>query len=221
VVTPAGVAQIYDIYKQGKDRNTPLFITTDSVLHAYHILYDYVLRGVELGNLIAAAKGLSASMLVAATAVPGGAGAAEGIGARDAGLLHCCGQIARCVTAVPADVRTVVERNWPLIEAHQGYADSPLFGYKEDYSQYAPRGHYTRNDQFKAYFKAMMWYGRIGFRLQPGKTAEQIALGREESRRALLIVAALEKSTVGAEPALKVWDRIYGPTAFFVGPAMT
>ena len=44
-----------------------------------------------------------------------------------------------------------------------------------------------------------------------------MALGREETRRALLIVAALENSTVGQETALKVWDRIYGPTAFFVG----
>ena len=67
----------------------------------------------------------------------------------------------------------MVDKELALIEAHQGYADSPLFGYKEDYSQYVPRGHYTRNDQFKTYFKAMMWYGRIGFRLQPGTTARR------------------------------------------------
>ena len=41
----------------------------------------------------------------------------------------------------------------------------PLLAYGEDYSQYLPRGHYTRTDPLKAYFKSMMWYGRMTFRL--------------------------------------------------------
>ncbi len=119
--------------------------------------------------------------------------------------------------AIPNDVRDLAAKELALIDAHKGYAESPIFGYKEDYSQYIPRGHYTRNDQFKAYFRGMMWYGRIGFRLKPGAKPDEIARGREETRRALLMVAALERSSAGSEPALKVWDRIYGPTTFFVG----
>ncbi|MFI5384219.1 MAG: DUF3160 domain-containing protein, partial [Methanosarcina thermophila] len=33
------------------------------------------------------------------------------------------------------------------------------------YSQYIPRGHYERSDLLKAYFKSMMWYGRMTFRV--------------------------------------------------------
>ena len=76
----------------------------------------------------------------------------------------------------------------------------------------SPRGHYTRSEALTGYFKAMMWYGRMGFRLRPGSSAAQRRHGRDETRRALLIVSALAKSD-----ALELWDRIYQPTAFFVG----
>ena len=74
-------------------------------------------------------------------------------------------------SAIPGEVRSLVEKELALIDKHEGYSESPIFGYKEDYSQYVPRGHYTRNDQFKAFFRGMMWFGRMGFRLKPGTTA--------------------------------------------------
>lgn len=218
VVTPAGAPQIYDIYKAGKERGTPLFITTDAMLHAYHVLYDYVLRSVEFEHLIAAARSLNAAMLAASqdqyrTAT----GAVKESALANVAYFAVAAKLFDPAASVPADVRDVVNKELALIDAHAGYSQSPLFGYREDYSQYIPRGHYTRNEQFKAFFRGMMWYGRMGFRLKPGSTAEEIARGREETRRALLMTAALQAEKVGQEPASAVWDRIYAPTAFFVG----
>lgn len=218
VVTPAAFAQIYDIYKSGKDRQTPLFVTTDAVLHAYHILYDYVLRSVEFEHLIAAANGLNSAMLAASEEQYKAASGAVKESARyNVAYFALAGKLFDPAATIPAHVSELVQKELALIDAHAGYAESPLFGYKEDYSQYVPRGHYTRNEQFKAFFRGMMWYGRMGFRLKPGATPAQIARGREETRRALLIVAGLNKAMVGQEAATTVWDRIYGPTAFFVG----
>ena len=42
-----------------------------------------------------------------------------------------------------------------------------MLGYIEDYSQYKPRGHYTRSETLEKYFKAMMWYGHTGFFINP------------------------------------------------------
>ncbi|MHA2188482.1 MAG: DUF3160 domain-containing protein, partial [Candidatus Thorarchaeota archaeon] len=39
--------QIYEILEANKDNGYPNFITTDSVLHAFHILYDLALREAE------------------------------------------------------------------------------------------------------------------------------------------------------------------------------
>ncbi len=99
-----------------------------------------------------------------------------------------------------------------MIENHQGIAVSPLMNMggsgdsvdllQEDYSQYIPRGHYERTDSLKAYFKSMMWYGRLTFRLE----------SEDETRSAVLITLALNKGENS-----QMWDRIYATTNFFVG----
>ena len=38
VVVPSRVEQIYEIYKSAKERGIPIFVTTDALLHTYHIL---------------------------------------------------------------------------------------------------------------------------------------------------------------------------------------
>lgn len=50
-----------------------------------------------------------------------------------------------------------------LIKTAKGIVESPVFKYKEDYSQYRPRSHYTKNERMKNYFRAMMYLGRMGF----------------------------------------------------------
>ena len=51
---PSADDQIYDLYKRCKEAGQPVFVTTDSVLHAYHILFDFTLRRVEADKLIQA-----------------------------------------------------------------------------------------------------------------------------------------------------------------------
>ena len=59
----------------------------------------------------------------------------------------------------------IVQDELTLIEQAGGIFTSPLFDLDEDYSQYKPRGHYTRNETYGRYFRAMMWYGRMPFTL--------------------------------------------------------
>ena len=78
-----------------------------------------------------------------------------------------------------------------LIDAHAGFAESPIFGITEDYSQYVPRGHYTRSEALEKYFKAMMWYGRIPFYLykqKPGVKEPDM----EHTRQAIMITLTLK-----------------------------
>ncbi len=73
---------------------------------------------------------------------------------------------------------------------------------QEDYTQYLPRGHYNSSELLQSYFKAMMWYGRLTFRVK----------SEDETRSALLMTLALNQG----DNARK-WDAIYQPTTFFVG----
>ena len=83
----------------------------------------------------------------------------------------------------------------------------------EDYSQYIPRGHYTRNEKFRKYFQAMMWYGRIDFKLKPGAKEPAITHGKKMTLQALLMTDAFLKD----KDTYRLWRRIYEPTVYFVG----
>ncbi len=111
-----------------------------------------------------------------------------------------------------------------LIAAHAGFADSPLMGYREDYSQYVPRGHYTASEKLENYFKAMMWLGRLTFILNGGEPAGPAAafIVTEDDARymtacALMTVSDLSELEAGGETLMEKWGRIYELTAFFAG----
>jgi hypothetical protein len=218
VVVPSQVAQIYEIYKSAKERGIPIFVTTDALLHAYHILYDYTLRSAEIQHFVNDLQGLNAVMIeVAEEQYSAASGKPQEAARRNLAFFSVASVLLDPSIQIAAEVADDVNAELDLITAHQGFAESPIFGYKEDYSQYVPRGHYTRNETFERYFKAMMWYGRMMFRLKPGDSPEAIEAGRMETRQAILIVAALQNAQVGQESALAVWERIYEPTVFFVG----
>ena len=217
VVVPQGYEQIYQIYQRADDAGIPAFVTTDAVLHAYHILYDYALRLAEIEHFIADLEALNAAMLEAAEAdFAATGGPVQEAAWQNLAFFAVATKLLTPDADVPAPVRDVVEEELALIEAHEGIIFSPIFGYLEDYSQYVPRGHYTRNEDFERYFRAMMWYGRMSFHLAVPPDPEA---AQRETRGALLIVRALHNAQVGGEPALDVWERIYEPTAFFVGTA--
>jgi len=218
VVVPSRVAQIYEIYKAAKERGIPIFVTTDALLHTYHILYDYTLRSAEIQHFVNDLKGLNAVMIeVAEEQYLAALGEVREAARRNLAFFSVASVLLDPGTQIAAEVADDVNAELDLITAHQGFAQSPIFGYKEDYSQYVPRGHYTRNETFERYFKAMMWYGRMMFRLKPGPSPEAVEAGRIETRQAILIVAALQNAKLGEESALAVWERVYEPTVFFVG----
>jgi hypothetical protein len=119
---------------------------------------------------------------------------------------------------IPDLVRDQVTAELTLIQAHQGWSSSPIFEaseskyrYLEDYSQYVPRGHYTRNEKFESFFKAMMWYGRMIFPLPRNEDWQIDEFLKRVARQALLITQALMDSSYH-----ELWDRIYQPTEFFI-----
>lgn len=218
VVVPDKAPQIYSIYKSASDWGWPAFVTTDAVLHAYHVLYNYALRQAELQRLVPALSSLTQTMLDASLEQEDATSGEVRLAAQNSvAFFSVAQQLLDPGAPIPAEVEDKVEAELELIMAHSGIAESPIFGTEEDYSQYVPRGHYTRNETFERYFRAMMWLGRMPFLLRPGDTPEATEEGRQLTRQAILIVDALQHATVGDESALTVWERIYLPTAFFVG----
>jgi hypothetical protein len=209
--------QFYQLYETIRYEENPVFVTTDSVLHVYHLMFDKLLRSTETKYLIGHLKSLNAAMQAAAQqqydALKGTT--AEMAAKRNLAYFTVASRLIDPGAAIPADVQTEVTQELALIDAHADVLQSAVMGiggkeFMEDYGQYNPRGHYTRSEDLKKYFRAMMWYGRITFRLDD----------EDETRSALLLTQALQtaKSPSG-EAAADTWAKIYEPTSFFVGGA--
>ncbi len=83
-----------------------------------------------------------------------------------------------------------------------------------DWSQFMPRGHYTKSPMLRGYFRALMWLGRVdlGFTLVPPDGAFGSFDVARERRDALLLARLMEEAKVSE--ALSALD---GAIAFLVG----
>ncbi|MBN1425660.1 DUF3160 domain-containing protein [Candidatus Fermentibacteria bacterium] len=213
IVIPApGRAEVYDVYNENRETGVPTFVSTDAFLHAYHVLFDWILKKAELTNLFDTLKTMNTTLVAAALGTYDEASSAAELSAATRLLaFHCvAASLLDSTFQAPASVTNLVSQELNLIYEHAGMQMSPSFSYDEDYSQYLVRGHYTTNDTLAAYFRAMMWYGRMAFMLD-----EEFPDGfvRDHTLSALLLARdmALHSQTQTD------WHAIYWPTVFFVG----
>ncbi|HUS47747.1 MAG TPA: DUF3160 domain-containing protein [Phycisphaerae bacterium] len=286
-------------YKDVKMRGLPIFVTSDSLLHLYHIQFDETLKDIEerefFNDAVAISKAVqaeaiklheasegdlkaAAKLLVGYATVPVvvlsqsdlGAEAAEALeevnawparpnwrrqqafyekydevlkaiapagprrrpasAMRPADLKKALSDYSKAHPAkadpgklIPKIVDKQVRAELDLIAAHEGFNESPMFTYKEDYSQYVPRGHYTRSKKLKQYFKALMWYGRMTFIIR-GKTADiDGVISLEEAKiqtiAACMLAGMMEGKLADGRTLAAAWDRLYSVTAYYVGLA--
>lgn len=215
VVVPDTYTEFYTLYEINRyDGVVPNLVTTDSMLHNYHLYFDYLLKTTEEQQLLPELKQLTQGMLQASReqyqTLPDGEW--KKAAARNLAFFSVANQLISPGSAIPSQVRDVVQAELQLIQAHNQTTISPMMSMgaekdaleslEEDYSQYIPRGHYTRSEALGNYFKTMMWYGRMTFRLKD----------ESETHSAVLMTVAL-----GNEANLAGWSKINSVTEFFVG----
>jgi len=237
----AGNTLVNSTYKDLKVADVPIFITSDSLLHLYHIQFDETLKRAESEEFYDELWKLDRALLEASIGDYDSASGLEKEAARrnvayfavalkllepesyqigqsreDSGkiILFDSQEAKQYSVEVPSFVKTDVEAELRLIEAQEGGV-SPIFKYAEDYSQYTPRGHYTRSEKLKNYFKAMMWHGRMSMLLQSDMISAE---DQEKEAKIQTIQAFLISDHFDRDKELRDrWDRIYEVTAFYVG----
>jgi hypothetical protein len=187
-------------------------------------MFAFLLKQLEEQKLAAELKNLNTSMLAEAISQYNSLKGTEWENAakRNVGFFAVGSKISEPSVVIPSIVANEVNQELALIEARRDITESPVMNIgggqdimidtpqgpqplealKEDYTQYIPRGHYDKTEQLKAYFKSMMWYGRLTFRMKSD----------DEVKSALLITLALNKA--GNQNS---WNTIYEPINFFVG----
>lgn len=206
VVCDGTWSEFFDLYEQSRYTQTPVFVTTDSMMHTYHLYFALLQKNTESNYLTDLTGKFSSRMYEDSLAQYQELAGTEW---EDAALKNVAffavgaELMGEDVADLPADAKAIASQEQQLILDAQSVEESPLTGDLEDYSQYKPRGYYEGNEELEQYFRAMMWYGRRNF-AQTNET---------QNREALLMTLALQEDSEAQE----AWNAVYSITSFFAG----
>jgi len=151
------------------ENDLPVFVSTDAILHAFHVSYDRILKDVELGilidriiNLLQTLHNHLPSLVANYSAYP-----EMNTMLKDVDVYLTVPRKLLDQSAAPYFSENISKINEILskISAEQGHDPYILFSENcrvIDWSQFKPRGHYVdiQNPILEKYFRAMMWLGR-------------------------------------------------------------
>lgn len=212
VVSPRGDDQLYWVYGRNDYRNLPSLVTTDTVLHLYHVFFDGTLRRLEEDALLPRLQTLSKKMVAASQRQMD---ALKDPAMKEAARKNLAYfSVAQALTegsAFPADNSLEATDELRMVADSKGFTKSAIFPYKVDYSRFIPRGHYTKSEKLKRFFRAMTWYGLMPFSMTNNRQP-----AGEQIRMAVLAADALKSGGATAD-----WEAIYEPTELYVGASNT
>lgn len=202
-VYTANNAEFFDTYEFNRYSQHASFVTTDSMMHTYHLYFAMLQKNTEKqylnSELIALSKHMYENSLRLEEQLKGSEW--ENAAAMNVAYFTIGALLSGNDVDVPGNVKDIVNTEMEFINAADSVHHSVLIDEDEDYSQYKPRGYYEGDEELEKYFRTMMWYGRRNF-----KQSEE-----EENRIALLINLTMD------DEAYTSWEKIYSVTAFFAG----
>ena len=169
-----GSASFGDAYYRIFNADLPVFVTADSVLHAWHRSYQSMLEELEDLQLSVQLERILTNMsaqLPQTWQQYGHGPLSNSILDADyfltvARSLWATQQVASALGH--SDVEQQVSSTLEAINSQNLVEYFPIFGSTRagiDFSQFVVRGHYTDSDRLSRYFRTMMWCSRIDLRL--------------------------------------------------------
>jgi hypothetical protein len=192
----------------------PYFITSDELLYMYHIFYSETMKYMELtdwGDKLEQLVGSVSDKSLRAYE------RAETDIKED--LKYVCAYINVAdrlmgkERTLPKDIEAMVAKEIENIENAQGVKKSDIFGIDVDYTQYTVRGHYTRAEELKKYFKTMMWLGQSGFQMTTINSDKE-TFKLDESVRSLMFTTILLSEN---KDDYQNYLKLYNMTSLFSG----
>ncbi|MGC9100170.1 MAG: DUF3160 domain-containing protein [Caldisericum sp.] len=218
----------FSYYLALETKELPKYITTDSILHFYHIFFEKTLIDFEKNIFTKYIKDLTDYFYnenlkrYSSISDP----TIKETAKRNLAFFGVAELLQDENFKVDESVKDIVSQELDLINAHEGFNYSKIFFYKEDYSQYVPRGHYTESEALKSYFKTLMWYGRITFLLNgsmlipEGKSDcgySQGIISEYDSKIQTLQGLLIAYDFLRSVDAQNKWSVMYEITSFLVG----
>ncbi len=230
-------------YFQIYSADLPVLVTTDSVMHALHKSYDDILMDMEMsiftdtirkvlgdshaklsapykdGEVPQSVMDVDLYLTVARNLLEGAGAPADEMPLFGNKPVWDGMQKVRSNHGQDAQVMELLKeiQSLKLKDPLNGDKPTRIYGGERypDFSQFKPRGHYTKFQPLKDYFRTMMWLGRVdcGWNVLPTDGTPGVKADSDrELTDAILFCEALKAS--GGLKALKSMDDIIG---FMVG----
>ena len=162
-IVPSNTSQLFHIYERNDYSDFPSFVTTDLYLQLYHLYIDCMLRELEEYQLLPLMTEYTQDMIDAMLAIIHNADNDDSETKRIAGrnlqffrvALHLFNgkPINASYTTEKAEIDKCLKAENAKSEMLMDYMGEISF----PYSLFRARGHYTRSDGLKRYFRGMMW----------------------------------------------------------------
>ena len=211
-VVPNDHIQLFHVYEQNDYRQFPNFVTTDMYMQLFHMYFGYLLRTVEEEKFIpllsTICQNMYTDMMDVAKSNPDPT--IQELAKHNA-TYYAIGFVllTNKKIEIPSGFEAAYNQELKNIKAIKDDF-SEFLDYKDvyfPYSLFKPRGHYTRNDELKRYFQAMMWLQTSPFCLD-----NDLHL-----KRAILNAWILNKSPRFGKETINSYRQILEPINFIIG----
>lgn len=205
-IAEADHEQLFHIYEQNDYGQIPNFITTDMFLQLYHMYFGYLLKRLEKGKFIPTITDMTKALHHRSQKI-------HDNGNEHGAFLMTYYAIAHYIIAgqkltVPDQFNEMFEQE--VAKIHKAEDDfSPYLGYHQvqfPYSLFKPRGHYTRDEDFKKYFKAMMWLQYTPF-----------CLNQEQQFDKAVLMAGMLKGAGSDASLVDEYKSVFDPIIYLIG----
>ena len=214
-------------------KSVPLFITTDLAAHSQHLIFDRMLQYTEENYFLPQMLELTNDFINALSARTD---APEQI--REQAIQYF--QVPQAIMkTAPQKIKTgdyyepiqyqdrseedilntlsnypdAVKNDYELVmNAMPG--KEAIFGEDEDFTQYKPRGHYTKNKLLETYFRATMWYGHLHFTIT--KPRENEPTPEEILQKEAVITLIVDTIQKDGDLYIK-WVNLFNPITSLIG----
>ena len=209
-IVPAQHEQLFHVYEQNDYSCFPSFVTTDLYLQLFHLYFDCMLREVEENKLHAMMTKLSLSMYLKLYQQANSTDNEEikSLATYDAAFFAIAYELFTGASIGTSDFQAITKPEVKRVMDSKNDFSDFIEDYQNvmfSYSLFRPRGHYSRNENLKKYFRGMMWLQSVPFGLD-----EEISL-----RRAIVMADALNNE----KNAQKDYDQLNVLLNYLMGSA--
>jgi hypothetical protein len=190
----------WDAYKDIWQKDLPVFISTDAILHALHMSYDAILRDLETSLII---PKLDSVLTKYQNYLPVLLNRYSSDSLMIKSLKDYDIYFAIALNLLNGQGEPLIKENETAFNellqfiSNESATEYPLFSETcrwIDFSQFTVRGHYTQSPELSRYFKSMMWLGRTEFYLIAPQTTDCVPTS-EDIRRQIIDVVLIYNAT--------------------------